>query len=131
MSARYVSSLGMIFLHATYSGVVLHPRRVRMRHPPSYTVKIAKTMGMLRWIVLILWMSFESTVFGPDILYYTTLLLDHVHFAFRPCYTYRLYPYPYLVIVRGTSMTWWGRLGAGPEMTSMMHLMALKSPHVI
>jgi hypothetical protein len=80
MSVRYVSSRVMISLHVTYSGVVLRLRlrlRARMRHPRSYTVRIAKITGMLRWTALILWMSSESTVDGPAIPTYL-ILLDHV-----------------------------------------------------
>lgn len=80
MSARSVNNQVMIFLRVTCCGVVLHPRlAVRTRRPPNYIARIAKITGMLRWIVLILWMSSKSIVDGLDI---PTLLL-----AFIPCYT--------------------------------------------
>jgi hypothetical protein len=74
---RFVNSQVMTFLHVTCYGVVLHPRsEARMHRPPNYTVRTAKTTGMLQWIALILWMFFESTV---DRYTHLNTVLDHVH----------------------------------------------------
>jgi len=70
-------------------------------------------------------MSFESTVFGSDILYYLIVGSCSFFFAFVLAILTDYTDYTHIHISNrgGVDLV-------GPEMTSMMHLMALKS-HVL